>query len=177
MAPYIPEQQINTGLFVPTTNNWDIENIESIDVNSREFKELFVRLYQNMNAIALSLNAKESAYYLNEEFNTGKLFFNPASSSPLDLRPVFRKVVDAGPLNLGIKAIAHDLAIENTWKFTKIEGCASLADAVGHFFPFPYAGPPPVRISVIADNLNVVINNLTPHVFPYAYVVLEYVKY
>jgi len=51
------------GSFVPTTNVWDPSEIYSVDVTSPRFKELLVRLYQNVNLIAVVLNTKDSGYY------------------------------------------------------------------------------------------------------------------
>jgi hypothetical protein len=42
----------NIGSFVPTSYVWDVARLYEIDVNSDEFKELLVRLYQNLNLIA-----------------------------------------------------------------------------------------------------------------------------
>ena len=48
--------QANPGAFVETTQIWDASQIQEMDVNSPDFKELIIRLYQNMNKIALALN-------------------------------------------------------------------------------------------------------------------------
>jgi hypothetical protein len=38
-------QNVTSGIFVPTTNVWDVSQIYEIDVTSPQFKELLVRLY------------------------------------------------------------------------------------------------------------------------------------
>jgi hypothetical protein len=177
MVPYIPDQQINTGLFIPTTNNWDVENIKELDTNSEEFKELFVRLYQNINNISVALNAKDSAFYLLEEFNTGQLYFNPTTAGHDSLRPVFRKVINLSPLVPGVNNFAHGLTIAPTWKFTKIAGVATSTNVVASYYPLPFIGTGLSRIVVYSDNANIVVNNTTGITFPNAYVVLEYVKF
>ena len=45
--PYIPDQ-VNSGSYIGTTQVWDVSQIYDIEVNSPEFKELIVRLYQNI---------------------------------------------------------------------------------------------------------------------------------
>ena len=64
------------GAFVPTNLIWDVQQLQSVDVNSPEFKELLVRLYQNINNIALVLNIKDTGMYQLSEFVNGQLFFN-----------------------------------------------------------------------------------------------------
>ena len=43
-------------VYVPETNIWDLDEIRALDPNSDEFKELLVRLYQNMNVHAMAIN-------------------------------------------------------------------------------------------------------------------------
>ena len=62
MAIDLLNQNIS-GAFVPTTFILDVAKIQEVNVNSEEFKELLVRLYQNLNRMSLVLNVKESAYY------------------------------------------------------------------------------------------------------------------
>ena len=103
----LPEQRINTGSFVPTTNIWDVARLYEIAVDSPEFKELLVRLYQNVNTIAIALNTKDSALYFLEEFVTGQLWFNANSSDPNDQNQGFRRVYNSGAITAGITSLAH----------------------------------------------------------------------
>src|SRR5690242_3898762 len=103
-------QPYNNGLFVPTSFVWDIGRLQEVDVNSPEFKDLLVRLYQNIARIATTLNLKDSAYYYTGEFVNGQLYFpNPALSSltteTARYRQVTRFVMDFGALpNTGVKS-------------------------------------------------------------------------
>lgn len=173
--PYILDQQANTGSFIGTTSVFDVSRLYEVDVKSPEFKELLVRLYQNVNNIALALNTKDSAYYLLEEFNSGQLFFNPLSFNQLDLRPGFRIVINIGPLGPGITNTNHNLAVTNTWKWTFINGAATnTATLVG--YPLPFAGAAGNNIEVRVNATQVVINNASGVVFTDAYIILEYLK-
>src|SRR5271166_1480135 len=151
---YIPQQNL-TGLFIPTTSNFEIAAIFDIDVNSKEFKELIVRLYQNQNNIALSLNLKDSAYYLQEEFVTGAQFYNTVTLSELNTRPEFRKAFNTGALGAGVTTVAHGLTIGTTWTFTDIWGTAT--DNVGNnYYPLPWssaAGATNIELRVNAANI------------------------
>jgi len=84
--------QLGPGLFVPTTNVWDVSEIYSLEGIKPEFKELLVRLYQNINNLSLALNLKDTGYYTEEEFVTGQVFFpNPSLSSTTQQTPTFRQ--------------------------------------------------------------------------------------
>lgn len=175
MCPYVPDQQINTGSYIPTTSVFDVSAIYETDITSPEFKELLVRLYQNVNNIAVALNTKDSAYYIQEEFVNGQLFFNPASSNPLDLRGDFRKLINIGALGAGVTNTNHNLAITSTWKFTRIYGTASNTGTL-NYYPLPFAGAAGNNIELRVNGTQVVINNNSGATFTDCYVILEYVK-
>lgn len=173
---YIPEQMQNTGLFVQTTNVWEISQVTEVDINSDDFRQLLVRLYQNVNEIAIALNKKQTGYYLEEEFVDSSVFFNPASDSPEELRPEYRKVIDMGSVGPGVTSKAHDLTIESTWSFTRIYGAGSNT-TTNDYYPFPWAstgGATNIELKVNATD--VVITNNTGLTFPTCIVVLEYLK-
>jgi hypothetical protein len=173
---YIPDQQIDTGSYVSTTNVWDVARLYEVEVGSPEFKELLVRLYQNVNNIAIALNTKSTGYYLNEEFVSGKLFFNPTSNDPLKLRPGFLKAVNTGALGAGVTAINHGIAITNTFKWMFIYGAATnTGTLVG--YPLPFAGATGNNIEVTVTATQVVINNNSGVTFTDSQVTLEYVKF
>ena len=173
---YIPDQQINTGQFVSTTNVWDIGRLYDVEINSDEFKELLVRLYQNVNNIALSLNNKESGYYIQEEFVNSGVYFNPTTSDPLQLRPVFRKIINVGAVNAGVTNAAHGLVIASTWSFTRIYGAVSNT-TTNNYLPLPWASAAGItNIELSVNAVNVVVTNNSGLTFPTCTVVLEYLK-
>src|SRR5579859_3046186 len=91
------------GLFVPTTNVWDTGQIYEANIDNPQLVELLVRLYQNINVVAIALNLKDSGLYFQQEFINGQTFFpNPANSSATELNPsprqVYRQVIDFGAL-------------------------------------------------------------------------------
>lgn len=149
------QQYQRAGSFVQTTQVWDQAQLEQVNVNSQEFKRLLVRLYQNINQIAVVLNTKSTGAYYEQEFVTGDLFFpNPANtlSSLLPVAPVerqvSRKVVNFGALPAaGTKSVAHNLDIGPQWTFTKIYGCAT-NPTLFTTPPTPF-GPPPLGMNYI----------------------------
>lgn len=171
-----PDQQQNTGLYVPTTSVWDMGLISSIDTNSEEFKDLLVRLYQNINNIVLALNLKDSALYVLEEFVNGQQFFNPASTDPLQLRSDFRKTVNIGAVGAGVTTVAHGIPFTATYTATRIYGAAT--DSIGlNYYPLPWASAGgAANIELKVNGTNVVITNNSGIAFTRCIVVIEYLK-
>lgn len=173
----------NTGSFVPTSYVWDIARLYEIEVTSPEFKELLVRLYQNLNLMALILNTKDSAYYNTSEFINGQLFFpNPANNSSTatapDFRQVYRTVVNFGPLpNTGTTSVPHNITITPKTTFTRIYGATS-NPTQNLYLPLPYAAQPAAEnIELYVDLTNVnIVTGADETLFTTTYVILEYLQ-
>lgn len=173
---FLPNQRQNTGFFVPTTGSFDIQQLQEINVNSQEFKQLLVRLYETVNTIALAVNAKDTAYYPEEEFNTGGILFNGNINQALQQPQIFRRRVNTGALGAGVKNVAHGLTPTASWRALFIQGAAT--DSTGPtYYPIPFAGVGVGNISVLVNGTNVVINNNTGVNFTSSEVVFWYVKY
>lgn len=181
MAGSIPDQ-LNFGSFVPTTYIWDVAQLQQIDVTSPAFKELLVRLYQNINNIAISLNTRDAGYYVLQEFLNGQVYFPdptlvPTTTTPV-VRQVFRFVVNFGALpNAGTKSVAHGLAVTTDWTFTRIYATAS--DTTNRvYIPIPYASPTLANnVELYVDSTNVtIVTGSNRSSFDTTYVVLEYIK-
>lgn len=174
----------NFGSFIPTSNVWEITEIQQVDVQSDQFKELLVRLYQNINNIALSLNTKDSALYDVSEFVNGQVFFsNPALDSSTAVAPtqrqVFRKVINFGALpNTGTTSVAHNIPFNVGFTTTRIYGSAS--DVAGlNYLPLPYASSTlanNISLDVTGTNVTIVTGSNRSN-FTVTYVILEYIKF
>jgi hypothetical protein len=172
------------GSFVPTTNIYDVGSIEQLDVNSPEFKELLVRLYQNLNNMALVLNLKDTGVYtLGAFLNSQTWFPNPsltsASTTYPSMRQVFRTTINFGALpNTGAKSVAHNIIVTNSTTFTRIYATAS--DTTGfNYLPIPYASPTLVnniQIDVDATNVTITTGSNRSN-FNVCYVILEYLLF
>lgn len=179
------EPRDNFGSFVPTTNVWDVQQLYDVDVNSFAFKELLVRLYQNINQIATTLNTKDSGYYDLNPFVNGQLYFpNPANSSATQTfaayRQVYRLVLNFGQLpNAGTKSVPHGIVVNTATTFTRIYGCASDTTAF-IYYPIPYVDTVAVAnnitLNVDAANVNITtgINRTN---FDTCYVVIEFMLF
>jgi hypothetical protein len=182
MAGSIADQS-NFGAYFGTTNVWDVSRLYEVDVKSPEFKELLVRLYQNINNISTLLNLKDTGYYALTEFINSQSFFNdPAVAlttvSQPAFRQVFRKVINFGALpNTATKSVAHGIAFGDTFTTTRIYGSSS--DTTGHtYIPLPYASPTDaneIELNVDATNVNVTTGSNRTN-FTVTYIILEYLK-
>lgn len=172
------------GSFVPTTNIWDvIQGVEDTNVNSPEFKELLVRMYQNINLMAIVLNTKDTGIYQNQEFVNGQVWFsNPLLTSNTGTvaapRQVFRMTVNFGALpNTGSKSVAHRIPMTPAVTFTRVYGAAS--DTSGNnYIGLSYAsasGTDNIQLDVNATNVIVTTASNRSN-FTVSYIILEYLK-
>ncbi len=174
-------QQSNTGSFIPTSFTWDIALLKDIDVTKPEFKELLVRLYQNLNRMALTLNAKVAGYYDTNEYASGKQFFplpTNMSGTP-SWRPSFATTIDFGALpNAATKSVPHGLTFTSTVRFINIYGAAT-DGTIPEGLPIPYSSATAVanNIELWVDGTNVNIATGVDYSSYTAYIILEYLKY
>ena len=169
------------GSFVPTTNIWDTSELQDIDLNSEQFRELLVRLYQNLNVMSVVLNSKDTGNYFTDELVNSQLFFSDpvltsqSTSTPI-YRQVVRKVINFGALpNTASKSVLHDIAPNDSYTFTRIYACAS--DTTGlNYIPIPYASPTLANnIELSVDSTQVTITTGSDRSnFNVCYVILEY---
>jgi hypothetical protein len=179
-------QGTNFGSYVPATSVWDPSQLLEVDVTSPAFKELLVRMYQNLNLMAIVLNTKDSAIYGTQEFVNGQAFFpDPSLSSTSTkttsarFRNVFRTVVNFGALpNAALKSVPHNIAITSSFTFTRIYGAAS--DTTGlTYISLPFvdsAGLDNIELEVDMADVNITtVSNRTN--YNVTYVILEYLKF
>jgi hypothetical protein len=184
---YPNDQQINTGAFVPTTNVWDTSEIYELKDIDDDFRNLLVRLYQNLNLMSEVLNVKDTGYYLQQQFVPGKLYFNPADPDPLKLRPGFRFTMDTDALAAGLNTIQLPFQIPITtatstaWTAFFVNGAATNTTAGSQkWVPLPFAGATGNNIEVIVNTLTnpaqIEITNNSGFTFDRSNITLEFVK-
>lgn len=124
-----------SGMFLPTTYTFDVDRIQEVNVNSQEFKELLVRLYQNISNICTAVNLKEVGYYPIGQITTGKqLFPNPVYNSSTTnaavYRPIIRYTMNFGALpNTAAKSVVHGITM--TTSFIGFHIYATATDTTG----------------------------------------------
>ena len=170
------------GVFIPTTFTLEPLDISGIELTTDKLKDILVRLYQNLNDIAIAVNLKDTGVYDTEEYISGRSFFpntslRSTSGSTAIPRSVYRKVINFGSLpNTTSKSVAHNLTITSSYTFTNIYGVAS--DVSGNsYIPLPYASTTlSNNIELKVDSSNVIITTGVDRTsFTYTYVVLEYI--
>lgn len=178
-------QSSQIAVSVNTTQVWDvISQLQQTDVNSPEFKELLIRMYQFIGLMANVLNVKDTGVYNNayETVNGQSWFPNPANNSSTNttaaVRQVYRKVINFGALpNAGTKSVAHGITITAKTTFTRIYGTATNPST--SFIPLPYASVTAVinniELNVDATNVNV-ITGIDRTAYTVCYIVLEYIQ-
>lgn len=177
----------NKGTFVPTTSVWDVGPLLDVDVTSPQFKELLVRMYQNLNLMANVLNVKDTGYYTTLETECGQQYFpNPNNSSQTSkyragaFRSVYRIYIPIGTLpNNSTVSVPHGLNPTSSWMATRIFGAAS--DPINReYIPLPYSSA-----SSVSDNIEINFDDTNVNVttgsnrsnFTVSGVVLEYLQY
>jgi hypothetical protein len=166
------------GAFVPTNYIWEIQELVQADVNSLAFKELLVRLYQNVNAIALVLNIKTTGQFPLMETVNGNLWFpNPNNSSATPAAPVLRQELQQTYTIsnvMGSVTINHMITVTALTTFTDIYGTAN--DQVGFNYYSIDTTETATNISMAVDNTTIVITNNTGITFTTVYIVLKYLQ-
>jgi len=164
----------DAGIFVETTQVWDVGSIYSVDVNSEEFKELLVRLYQYINNIVLVLNKKTSGYYVNEQFLTSDIYTNDNLSITETIRSGYRSFYFTGPLAAGINIFPHGLQVTAQWQWTYIGGSATRTGTPDGY-PIPYIAAAAAYIGVRVTATDIIIDNQSGLVFDQSNITLKYI--
>jgi len=152
-------KNIDQASFLPTTQLWDVSEISEENISNEQLRELLVRLYQNLNRMALSVNVKESAFYDTEEVLTGQQFFSKPGLTSIgvkvpDFRQTYRKVINFGALpDTATKDVPHGIHCDANTIFTRIYGVTN--DPVNHvYLPLPYAS------STAANNIELFLHDI-----------------
>lgn len=174
------------GIFLPTTVAVDVSSLKGKSLDSDEFKQLIVKLYQNLNNISIITNYKDSGIYdLALAFNNQSWFPNPTASAsadtPAPYRDGSRVTINFGALpNAGTKFVAHGIAVTATTTFTRIYATAT--DTTGlTAIPIPFVS---VSGSIPAGNTEIYVDNTNVYItttgngsnYNVCYVVIEYIS-
>jgi hypothetical protein len=173
------------GSFVPTTEIWDVAQVYQTEVNSPEFKELLVRMYQNLNRMSLALNTATKGYYDTQgEFVTGSVWYpKPGLNSQTSRAPAYRqelRVVVRLPQVGGFALPAtttitqpHNIMTNSGTLFVNLRGMAN--DTIGlNYYPINYSGTN--TVSAYADGTYIYVTNNTAINFTVCDVVIEFLQ-
>ena len=170
------------GFYVPTTDVSDAKTLQTLDVNSPEFKDFLVRLQQRLNNLALYQNNKVAGIFSLDEQINGKQYFQTIQGAGTGQqsqiqRQVYHKTFNVGPLLFpGPNIIPTGLDITSDWIATAIYGTATEPGA--RMIPLPFASPTDIeniKLEVIGTDI-VITTAMDYSAFTITYVTLEYVK-
>lgn len=165
------------GMFLGTTQVWDVSDVSGKEITP-SLKELLVKMYQNLNLMAMTVNNKDSGMYLNiNEYACGQTYF-PTNTDTGKQRAVYRKVVNFGQLpNNATGDALHGVDVSAGYVFTRIYATASDTTA-NTFLPIPYASiVANDNIELWADATKVYIKTGKDRTsFGTCYAVIEYLK-
>jgi hypothetical protein len=160
-----------------TSYIYDVADITELDVKSKEFKELIIRLVMNANKQNLAINGKETGIYDVLETVTGQTF--PPVAGRIGQRAGYRICMfDFGALpNTATKTLAHGITLTPNLMSTNYWGMS--ADPLTNtYLKLPYASP------VLANNIelnitgaNIVVTTGSDRTaFTKTYIFIEYLK-
>jgi len=166
----------NPNNFLPQTYIFPEDNFEEYDVKLREY----------LTDISSAINMKDSGLYLNEEIITGQQFvpiFNTSTSSNVNYREVFRKVIDFGVLpDSTTKSVAHGITTTENFTVVKLYATATdpAASTLQSGIPIPYVNvsTPTDGVQLEMDATNINITTTTSNFITYTrcFVVVEYMR-
>lgn len=166
---------------VPTTQVWDANEIKSMDINSDEFKEFLVLLYQRLNQISIATNARDIAKYETQEVVCGQEFFpNPSYGTSVNSNPVprgvYRKVINFGALpNKSSSSVAHGITTTSGLTVTRMYGAASNTSG-SLYITIPYVSASGnVSLSMTSTNVTITTTGSFSG-YTTTYVIIEYLK-
>lgn len=174
--------QFAGGARIPTNFIWDVQRLNEVDVNTPQFKELLVRLYQNLNLMANVINAKETGLFDVDIILNGQSWFpNPNYSSTTAAvakpRSGLRLVINFGALpNTGTKSVAHGIDITANTVITHLYGAATNPST--SFIPIPYASPTSannIELNMDAMNINITTGS-NRSAYTTTFVVINYLQ-
>jgi len=175
------------GFFLPTTTLWDTNPLSKEPFSAASVGELILRLYQQMNNFAVTINAKDTAMYLDQEFVPGQQWFPnpnaPTRSQSRELRQAFRKVVNFGALpNAGLKSVPHGIPINTGAQPTRVVRLygAATNTSTGQSLPIPHVSVfsigQGVQLALTGPNININTGTTNRSAFDHCVVVIEYLQ-
>jgi len=162
------------GMFIATTFLSEMNRLNEIDVNSREFKDMLTRLYRYLNDMAIALNTKQIGYYSLEEYATGNNLYPVAPSS---FRPMYRQCFNIGSLpNTATLTIPHGITTTPTLQWVKIYGAATNTTTLAGV-PLPFVSLSGNSVEIDVDGTNIyIISQSNMSAYNAVVIVLEYSK-
>lgn len=128
-------------------------------------------IVENFKKMSNAINLREIGWYLDEELLSGKQFIPAAVANqnikPLQVRSIFRKVIDCSPLVIGANPFVHGITFDVN--FSLIDMWVSATNSVA-FTAITMSDPQNVTLDAVNININ------SPAAYDRAYAVIEYIQ-
>lgn len=171
---------------LPTTDIFNVSNIESMNVSSPDFKQLIVKLAQNANQQNLAINSKGSGTYSSLEDLSGNTYAIGTGSSATGVvntaKGSYIKLITFGALPIAstAKSIAHGIPFTAAYKIIRISGGAT-NPTTQVYIPLPFSHPDSAAygISLLVNATHVIVTTGTADwsAWTETFIFIEYVKY
>lgn len=121
------------------------------------------QLSEIIKRITQAINIRTIGFYLDQQLLTGDQFipasYSSTSSTNVNYRSVFRKVVDIGTLpNAGTTSTAHGITVDANFTLVDLWGAATKPTATFAAIPLPYSSPTlnqNIKLNIDTTNINV----------------------
>ena len=158
--------------------------ISEVFLFPEQFNDDFrLQLRKYLNDIVISLNVKETGFYIENEVPTGGLFipiFSTDTNANLEYRPMFRVVVDFGALpNNTTKAVPHGITTTQDYSIIRLSGVATDpgATTLDSAIPLPFVGNNPLEVELEMDATDILITTgMNRTNYTRTFIVIEYIK-
>lgn len=162
----------------------------SIPIDSQQY-ESFVPVYdaipdkwddarpfmvEQLKKISNAINIREIGWFLDEELLSGKAFIPGAipagNTTPIQYRQILRKVIDFGPLIVGVNQKPHGILFDANFTLIQLWGAATRVTGVLLAFNIPDGPGTGSSINMDVTNINI----LTTVAMDRCIVVVEYIQ-
>ena len=158
--------------------------ISEVFLFPEQFNDDFrLQLRKYLNDIVISLNVKETGFYIENEVPTGGLFiptFSTDTPSNVTYRPMFRVVVDFGALpNNSTKSVPHGITTTQDYSIIRLNGAATDpgATTITEAIPIPFVSTNPLQVVLTMDATNInITTGMDRTNFTRTFIVIEYIK-
>ena len=119
---------------MPSEDSQEFESYVPVyDAIPEDWEEAKPFLVENLKKISNAVNVREIGWYLDEQLLSGKQLFpgenqsGPDQATNQQFRTILRKVVDFGPIVIGVNSRIHGIVFDSN--FTLIQLWASATDS------------------------------------------------
>jgi len=140
------------------------------DAIPEQWEEAKPFLVEVLKKISNTVNIREIGWLLDEELLSGKAFIPGATipgNNPGEFRQVLRKVIDIGPIAIGVNSVAHGIVFDVN--FTLIDLWAAATNSTT-FIAAPFCN----EDTIIMDSININITSTAAYDRCFAFV--EYIQ-